>query len=130
MALQPVPMHDRIVVKRDEPKTMSDGGIYLPDKARDQTRTGVVISSGPGQTTPEGVLIPNTLVPGDHIIFGTYAGSEIKLGGQTYQIMREGDVVAMLREGDNVEAEGVASEDVEVSPVSSSTGTPVASHYK
>jgi chaperonin GroES len=96
MALRARPIHDRIIVRREEAKTVTEGGIHLVERARTPQRCGEVLASGPGYTDEKGKFIPNTLKAGDRILFGAYAGTELKLDGETYQVMRESDVAGLL----------------------------------
>ena len=101
MAIRPRPLRDRIVVKRDSPEETTKGGIILPGKAQKDSRTGVVVYAGPGMLTADGKTIKNSLKPGDKIVFGTYAGSEIEFNGEKFQVMRENDVSMVLEEVDD-----------------------------
>lgn len=96
MLLRARPLHDRIVVRRDTPETMSKGGIFLPHKARDPQRAGEVLAVGPGVVGPAGAIIPMSLKAGDKVIFGEYVGTAVEIDGEKYQIMREGDVVCVI----------------------------------
>lgn len=90
------PLHDRIVVRRDTAEEYSKGGIFLPNKARDPQRAGEVLAIGPGVIGPTGEIIPMTLKAGDKVVFGAYAGTEVEVDGEKYQIMREGDIVCVV----------------------------------
>jgi chaperonin GroES len=99
MATRARPIHDRIIVRPDVPVTHTEGGIFLPPQARVKNMCGEVVASGPGFYDKKGRLNPNTVKPGDRVMFGNYAGVEIEIDGDKFQIMREGDVVGIV-EGD------------------------------
>jgi len=99
MSVRARPLADRIIVRRDTPEEMTEGGILLPQSAQKPMAQGEVLMVGPGAYNAKGTLIPMSLKPGDKVIFGTYAGVEIKVDGEDYQIMREGDVSCVI-EGD------------------------------
>ena len=89
-----VPLHDRIVLKRDEAEGKTAGGIVLPDTAKDKPQKGTVVSVGEGSVTRDGKRHPLTLKPGDRVIFSSYAGDEINVGDEKYLLLRESDVLA------------------------------------
>ena len=90
------PLHDRIVVKRLEEKESMQGGLYIPDSAKEKPQEGEVFAVGNGKKTEDGKLIALDVKKGDRILFGKYSGSDIKLDGQEYLIMREDEVLAIL----------------------------------
>jgi chaperonin GroES len=89
-----VPLHDRVVLKRDEAEGKTAGGIVLPDTAKDKPQKGTVVSVGEGSITRDGKRHPLTLKPGDRVIFSSYAGDEINVGDVKYLLLRESDVLA------------------------------------
>jgi len=89
-----VPLHDRIVLKRDEAEGKTAGGIVLPDTAKDKPQKGTVVSVGEGVITRDGKRHALTLKPGDRVIFSSYAGDEINVGDEKYLLLRESDVLA------------------------------------
>jgi len=89
-----VPLHDRVVLKRDEAEGKTAGGIVLPDTAKDKPQKGTVISVGEGVITRDGKRHALTLKPGDRVIFSSYAGDEINVGDEKYLFPRESDVLA------------------------------------
>ncbi|PYT12170.1 MAG: co-chaperone GroES [Acidobacteria bacterium] len=93
------PLHDRIVVKRIEEEESKVGGLFIPDSAKEKPQQGEVVAIGNGKRNDEGKLIPLDVKPGDRILFGKYSGSDIRLDGQEYLIMREDEVLGVL---DNV----------------------------
>ena len=90
------PLHDRVVVRRIEQAEKSAGGIIIPDTAKEKPQEGEVVAVGNGKRLDDGKLAPLDVKPGDRILFGKYSGSEIKLDGQEYLIMREDDVLGIL----------------------------------
>jgi chaperonin GroES len=97
------PLHDRIVVKQLEQQEAMQGGLYIPDSAKEKPQEGQVFAVGNGKKTEEGKIIPLDVKAGDRILFGKYSGSDIKLDGEEYLIMREDEVLAVL-EGGNKKA--------------------------
>ena len=92
-----LPLHDRILVKRLEEKEAKKGGIIIPDTAKEKPQEGEVIAVGPGKRDEHGKLIPLGVKVGDKILFGKYSGSEVKLGDEEHLIMREEDVLGILK---------------------------------
>jgi chaperonin GroES len=90
------PLHDRIVVKRDTPDTMTAGGIFLPHKARNPSRSGAVVAVGPGVMGPHGKLIVPACKIGDMVVFGEYAGTEVQIDGEALQVMRDGEIIVLF----------------------------------
>ena len=90
------PLHDRILVKRQEEKEMKKGGIIIPDSAKEKPQEGKVIAVGNGKVTDEGKKIPLDVKAGDRILFGKYSGSEVTLDNEEYLILREEDVLCIL----------------------------------
>jgi chaperonin GroES len=105
MALQARPIQDRIFVEVEQPdSSVTTGGIHIVEYHPKQKRTGRVMASGPGYINEKGQLIPNVLKPGDRVVFGNYAGTEITVEGKAFRVMREGDVAAVVP--DDVEVDG------------------------
>ena len=90
------PLHDRIVVSRIAESETTRGGIIIPDTAKDKPQEGQVIAIGKGKTNDEGKVFPLAVKVGDHILFGKYAGTEIKIDGEEVVIMREEEVLGIL----------------------------------
>ena len=90
------PLHDRIVVKREEEKEVKKSGIIIPDSAKEKPQEGKVIAVGNGKVNDEGKKIPLDVKAGDKILFGKYSGSEVKLDDEEYVIMKEDDVLAII----------------------------------
>ena len=96
MATKFTPLHDRILVRRVEESETTRGGIIIPDSAKDKPQEGEVISAGKGKINEEGKVRPLDVKEGDRILFGKYAGTEIKLDGEDYVIVREEEVLGIL----------------------------------
>lgn len=91
------PLHDKIIVRRDEAEDRTAAGIFLPEKAKDTPKSGVVEAVGTGTlNTDTGKLIPLTVKKGDRVIFSSYAGSEIKLNDDKLLVMSEEEVLAII----------------------------------
>src|SRR5579872_5794773 len=90
------PLHDRVVVKRIEAEEKSTGGIIIPDTAKEKPQQGEVISVGPGGRDEAGKLIPIDLKAGDRVLFGKWSGTEVKLDGVEYLIMKESDIMGVI----------------------------------
>jgi chaperonin GroES len=90
------PLHDRIVVKRLEQQEAMQGGLYIPDSAKEKPQEGQVVAVGKGKRTEDGKTLPLDVQVGDRILFGKYSGSDIKLDGEEYMIMREDEILAVL----------------------------------
>jgi chaperonin GroES len=90
------PLHDRIVIKRIEEKETVKGGIIIPDSAKEKPQEGEVIAVGHGKKTDKGEVIALDVKVGDRILFGKYSGTEIKLDGEEYLIIREDEVLGVI----------------------------------
>src|SRR6201998_264900 len=90
------PLHDRVVVKRSDAEEKTVGGIIIPDTAKEKPQQGEVIAVGPGGRDETGKLVPIDLKLGDHVLFGKWSGTEVKLDGIEYLIMKESDVMGVL----------------------------------
>ncbi len=90
------PMQDRIIVKRLEEETKTAGGILIPDTAKEKPQKGEVVAVGNGKKTDDGKVIPLDVKAGDKVLFGKYAGTEIKIEGEEYLIMREDDILGVM----------------------------------
>jgi chaperonin GroES len=96
MATKFTPLHDRILVRRVEESETTRGGIIIPDSAKDKPQEGEVISAGKGKINEEGKVRPLDVKEGDRILFGKYSGTEIKLDGEDFVIMREEEVLGVI----------------------------------
>jgi len=90
------PLYDRVVVKRIETTEQMQGGLYIPDTAREKPQEGEVVAVGKGKRLEDGKIIPLDVQVGDKILFGKYSGSDIKLDGEELLIMREDEVLGIL----------------------------------
>ncbi|MBZ2176837.1 MAG: co-chaperone GroES [Acidobacteriota bacterium] len=90
------PLHDRIVVKRIEEKETVLNGIIIPDSAKEKPQEGEVVAVGNGKRLDNGSVVPLELKAGDRILFGKYSGSDIKVDGNEYLIMREDEVLGVI----------------------------------
>jgi len=90
------PLHDRIIVERIEEETMTAGGLYIPDSAKEKPMQGVVVAAGKGKSTEDGKVLALDVKVGDKILFGKYSGTEIKIDGKEFLMMREDDVLGVV----------------------------------
>jgi chaperonin GroES len=91
------PLHDRILVRRLEEGETIRGGIIIPDTAKEKPQEGKVIAVGKGKSNDEGKVFPLDVKAGDSVLFGKYSGNEIKLDGEDFLIMREEDVLGIIK---------------------------------
>ena len=96
MATNIKPLHDRVIVKRIEEGEQVRGGIIIPDTAKEKPQEGEVIAVGEGKRKDGGTRIPLDIQAGDRVLFGKYSGSEIKLDGEEFLIMREDDILGII----------------------------------
>ena len=96
MATKLTPLHDRILVRRVEEQETVRGGIIIPDTAKEKPQEGEVIAVGKGKSNEEGKVFPLDVKAGDRVLFGKYAGTEIKIDGEELVIMREEEVLGIL----------------------------------
>jgi chaperonin GroES len=94
------PLHDRVVLKRIEAEEKTSGGIIIPDTAKEKPQQGEVVAVGPGGRDEAGKLIPIDLKAGDRVLFGKWSGTEVKIDGIEYLIMKESDVMGVLTDTD------------------------------
>jgi chaperonin GroES len=90
------PLHDRLLVKRLDEETKTKGGIIIPDTAKEKPLEGAVVAVGKGKLSNEGKVTPLDVKTGDKILFGKYAGTEVKIDGTEHLILREEDVLAII----------------------------------
>lgn len=91
------PLHDKIIVRRDEAESQTASGIFLPESSKDKPKTGVVEAVGNGELNTEtGTRTPLSVKPGDRVIFNSYAGTEVKLDGEPLLIMSESEVLGVI----------------------------------
>ena len=91
------PLHDRVVVRRLESEEKTKGGIIIPDSAKEKPQQGEVIAAGPGGRDEAGKLIPLDVKAGDKVLFGKWSGTEVKLDGEELLIMKESDLMGVIR---------------------------------
>jgi chaperonin GroES len=90
------PLHDRIIVERLEEETKTAGGIIIPDTAKEKPQQGKIIAVGKGKITEDGKVLPLDVKVGDRVLFGKYAGTEIKIEGKEFMMMREDDILGVV----------------------------------
>ncbi|HEY4743885.1 MAG TPA: co-chaperone GroES [Desulfuromonadaceae bacterium] len=90
------PLQDRIIVKRVEEETKTAGGIFIPETAKEKPQRGEIIAVGNGKKTEDGKVLPLDVKVGDKVLFGKYAGTEIKVEGEELLMMREDDILAVV----------------------------------
>lgn len=90
------PLHDRILVRRVEEGETVRGGIIIPDSAKEKPQEGKVMAAGKGKSNDEGKVFPLDVKAGDSVLFGKYAGTEIKIDGEEFLIMREEEVLGII----------------------------------
>ena len=98
------PLHDRLLVRRMEEDERTTGGIIIPDTAKEKPIMGEVLSVGPGARDENGNVVPLDVKAGDRIVFGKYAGTEVKLDGEDLVILKEADVFGILKGAGRVRA--------------------------
>lgn len=90
------PLSDRVVVRRMEEEKTTVGGILLPDSAKEKPAKGEILAVGEGKRSDNGTIIPMSVKVGDNVLFGKYAGQEVKVDGADVLVMREDDIIAIL----------------------------------
>jgi chaperonin GroES len=90
------PMQDRIIVKRIEEEAKTAGGIFIPETAKEKPQKGEIVAAGNGKKTEDGKVIALDVKVGDKVLFGKYAGTEIKIEGEEFLIMREDDILGVM----------------------------------
>ncbi|MFZ5452566.1 MAG: co-chaperone GroES [Thermodesulfobacteriota bacterium] len=90
------PLNDRVLVKRTEELTVTKGGIVIPDTAKEKPIEGKVVAVGPGKMSEQGQRMTLQVKEGDRVLFGKYSGTEIKVEGEEYLMMREEDILAII----------------------------------
>jgi len=91
------PLGDRLIIKAVEPKEIKKGGIIIPDTAKEKPQEGEVMAVGKGKLNEEGKIVPMEVKTGDIVLYGKYSGTEIKINDEEYIIMREEDVLGIVR---------------------------------
>jgi chaperonin GroES len=90
------PLQDRIIVKRVEEETKTAGGLFIPETAKEKPQRGEIVAAGNGKKTEDGKVLPLDVKVGDVVLFGKYAGTEVKVDGNDYLMMREDDILAVI----------------------------------
>jgi chaperonin GroES len=90
------PLQDRIIVERIEEETKTASGLIIPDSAKEKPQQGVVVAAGKGKVLEGGTILPLDIKPGDKVLFGKYAGTEVKIEGKEFLIMREDDILGVV----------------------------------
>ena len=90
------PLHDRIIVERLEEETTTAAGIIIPDSAKEKPQQGNVVAVGKGKVTEDGKVLPLDVKVGDKVLFGKYAGTEVKVDGEELLVMKEDDIMAVI----------------------------------
>ena len=90
------PLQDRIIVKRVEEETKTAGGLFIPETAKEKPQRGKIVAVGNGKKTEDGKVLPLYVKVGDLVLFGKYAGTEVKVDGEEYLMMREDDILAVV----------------------------------
>ena len=90
------PLHDRVIVEREEEERTSAGGIVIPDTAAEKPVRGRVVATGKGKILEDGTVRPLDVKAGDKVLFGKYSGTEIKIDGEEFLVMREDDLMAVI----------------------------------
>ncbi len=98
------PLHDRVVIKRAEEKEQMVGGLYVPDTAKEKPQQGEVIAVGEGRILENGERVPPELKVGDQVLFGKYSGTEVKIDGEEYLIMRESDIFGVVEAAEKAQS--------------------------
>ena len=105
------PLHDRVIVKRLEEENKTKGGIIIPDSAKEKPAEGKIIAAGNGKILDDGKRQPLEVKKGDRVLFGKYAGTEIKMDGEEHLIMREDDIIAII---EGLKASGAIEAEIKV----------------
>jgi chaperonin GroES len=90
------PLHDRVLVRRIDAEEKTAGGIIIPDTAKEKPQEGEIIAAGPGARNDQGQLVPIDVKPGDRVLFGKWSGTEVKIDGEDYLIMKESDLLGVV----------------------------------
>ena len=93
------PLHDRVVVRRLNAEEKTIGGIIIPDTAKEKPMEGEIVAAGPGARNEAGALVPLEVKAGDHVLFGKWSGTEVKIDGEDLLIMKESDILGIVDAG-------------------------------
>ncbi len=97
MAVKIRPLHDRVIVKRIQEDEKSAGGIFIPDTAKEKPQQGKVVAVGPGKLSDQGERLEPDVAAGDKVLYGKYSGTEVTVDGEEYLILRESDILAIIK---------------------------------
>jgi chaperonin GroES len=92
-----IPLHDRVIVKPSQPEEVTKGGIIIPDTAKEKPMQGEIIAAGNGKIMEDGKVLPLQVKPGDVVLYGKYAGTEVTIDTEEYLMMRESDIFAIIK---------------------------------
>ena len=90
------PLHDRVLIESLESEEKTAGGIIIPDTAKEKPQKGTVVAVGPGAKSEDGKTIPMDVKVGDRVLFGKWSGTEVKIDGKEYSIMKESDIMGVV----------------------------------
>jgi len=90
------PLHDRVLVKRIDSEEKTKGGIIIPDTAKEKPMEGEIVATGPGARNDSGNLVPLDVKAGDRVLFGKWSGTEIKVDGEDFLVMKESDIMGII----------------------------------
>lgn len=90
------PLHDRIIVKRKSAETTTASGIIIPDSAKEKPQEGTIVAAGKGYKKEDGTVTPLDVAAGDNVLFGKYSGTEIKIDGEEFLMMKEEDILGIV----------------------------------
>ncbi len=90
------PLHDRVLVRRVDEETKTAGGIIIPDTAKEKPQRGEIVATGKGRVTEDGKVTPLDVKVGDRVLFGKYSGTELKLNGTEFLMMKEEDILGIM----------------------------------
>lgn len=96
MSMNLYPLEDRVVVEPLEAEEKSPGGIYIPEKAKEKPRQGIVLAVGPGKVGEDGKVLMMAVDAGDEVLYGNWAGNDVKLNGKDVKILRESEILARV----------------------------------
>ncbi len=90
------PLHDRVLVRRLDAEEKTAGGIIIPDTAKEKPQQGEIVATGPGARNEQGQLVQLDVKPGDLVLFGKWSGTEVKIDGEEFLIMKESDLLGVV----------------------------------
>ncbi|WP_024342337.1 MULTISPECIES: co-chaperone GroES [Bradyrhizobium] len=97
------PLHDRVLVRRLDAEEKTAGGIIIPDTAKEKPQQGEIVATGPGARNEQGQLVQLDVKPGDRVLFGKWSGTEVKINGEEFLIMKESDLLGVIEKTDTVQ---------------------------